>query len=406
MGRILFLCHRIPYPPDKGDKIRSWHFLKHLAENHEVYLGCFIDDAYDDQYRDTLKEICADAFFVSLHRRPAKLRALRSFLRGESVTLGYYDVSEMARWVRTTITEKPPQLIFVYSSSMAQYVTNCPNMGRRVIDFVDVDSDKWHQYASKRYWPLSWLYEWEARKLLQCESAVASNFDAAIFVNAKEADLFKKLVPQAHANVFVVDNGVDVDFFSPDVELPYPLPERRPYLVFTGAMDYFPNIDGVCWFATHVFPELRRRHPDLQFVIVGANPARQVQALAQKEGIVVTGRTADVRPFLRHAAGAIAPIRISRGTQNKVLEAMAMGQIVVATPQALDGLDVEIGQEVLVAANEAEFIRSLDDILSNLQEQSLGKRARRRMLSEYTWRKKLTQLDSVLALQRKEALVR
>ncbi len=396
MADLLFLAHRIPYPPNKGDKIRSWHMLRHLAQRHRIHLGCFIDDPADRQHEPVLRDICASCHFVELAPRAAKLRSLHGLLTGEPLTLPYYRSSALASWVEQVIERHRPERLFFYSSAMAQFDVPTPYPARRVVDLVDVDSRKWAEYATRQHWPLSWIYEREGRTLLQFERVAASRMNAAILVSAAEAKLFADLAPEARGKIHAVNNGVDTDYFSPDRPYDSPFPRDVVPLVFTGAMDYWPNIDAVQFFAREVLPPVRSQVPNAAFWIVGSNPSRAVLDLARNSGIVVTGRVPDIRPYVAHAAAVVAPLRIARGIQNKVLEAMAMARIVVASPPAVEGIPGTSGREFLVAEDARAFAIHLTDIVERKAHGDVGGAARAYVLATYDWLKSLCKLDAIL----------
>jgi sugar transferase (PEP-CTERM/EpsH1 system associated) len=391
---LLLLIHRIPYPPNKGDKIRSYHLLKHLAQHYRVHLGTFVDDADDWQHVPHVQALCASSHFAPLNPTLARLRSLGALLANRSLSLDYYRDAGLRAWTARTMQAQPIGRIVVFSSSMAQYAEAYP-AARRVVDFCDVDSDKWRQYAEKKSWPMNWLYRHEARQLLAYERQVARACDAALFVSAPEADLFKELAPESAAKIGFFNNGVDTDYFSParSYASPYPAGERA--VVFTGAMDYWPNIDAVQWFAAEVFPQLRARFTDAVFYIVGARPAGAVQALAQLPGVVVTGTVPDVRPYIAHAQVAVAPLRIARGIQNKVLEAMAMATPVVVSPQALEGIEAIPGTDLLLAEDGAAFVAAVAALLTEA-DPALGPAARAKVEQLYSWPSNLARIEARL----------
>ena len=342
MEALLFLVHRIPYPPTKGDKIRSYHILKHLARSYRIHLGAFVDDPADWRYKARLEAMCASVCLLPLRPLQAKLRSLSGLAGNSALSLPYFRKQKMQRWIDSTLMQDDVRRLFVYSSPMAQYVTGKKYASlRRIVDFVDVDSDKWRQYAQRKSWPLSWLYRREGERLLGFESRVARTFDASIFVSAAEAGLFRQLAPEAAERVCFMDNGVNFTYFSPEHEYENPYKGQSDVLVFTGAMDYWANIDAVRWFALEVFPQVRQSIPSARFVIVGSRPTRDVLQLASLPGVSVTGAVVDIRPYLAHASAAVAPLRIARGVQNKVLEAMAMAKPVLATPAAVEGVEYD-----------------------------------------------------------------
>jgi sugar transferase (PEP-CTERM/EpsH1 system associated) len=243
---------------------------------------------------------------------------------------------------------------------------------------------------------MSWLYRRESRSLLGYERQVAHEFDASLFVSQAEADLFKQLAPESAAKASFFNNGVDAGYFSPAHEYSNPYPSDEAAIVFTGAMDYWPNIDAVQWFAREILPAVLASNPDARFYIVGSRPATQVQALATLAGVHVTGAVPDIRPYLAHARLAVAPLRIARGVQNKVLEAMAMAKPVVASIQALEGITANIGEEALLARGRAEFIATISTLLQHPQY-NIGQAARARILADYTWERNLARVDELLS---------
>jgi sugar transferase (PEP-CTERM/EpsH1 system associated) len=396
---LLFLCHRIPYPPNKGDKIRSFHLLHHLSRHFDIYLATFIDDPADWPWVPEVQKFCRDALFVGQSRWGPRLRSLRGLITGEALSIPFYASDEIATWVEQRVHANGIRHAMVFSSSMAQFVLdrNFP-MDRRVVDFVDVDSDKWQQYSQRQRWPMSWLYRREARRLLAYEERLARECDAGLFVSSAEAVLFRELVPDCADKVGYYNNGVNTEYFTclPDHASPFPTGIRA--LVFTGAMDYWPNIDAAVWFVTEVLPALRQRHADLFFYIVGSNPARAVTRLARHDGVVVTGRVDDVRPYLQHAAAAVAPMHVARGVQNKVLEAMAMARPVLVTRRGLEGIDATHGEQVLVAEEPRDYVESISQVLAG-EHEDVGRRARSFVERFFVWERNLPEVVLLLAEQ-------
>jgi sugar transferase (PEP-CTERM/EpsH1 system associated) len=327
MARILYLVHRLPYPPNKGDKVRSYHLLRHLAARHEVLLGTFVDDPEDETHLDTVRGWCREAHFARLNPRGARVASLAGLLRDEPLTLAYYRDAGLHAWVGEQRRRGGIDAVVVFSSSMAQYATgfDVPVL----VDFVDVDSAKWTDYAVSHRWPMSWLYRREGRQLLAYERQVAARATQSFFVTEKEVALFRTLAPEC-ATIRALGNGVDADYFSPDPGRPSPFASDEIPLVFTGAMDYWPNVDAVCWFAVEVLPAVRRQFPAVRLHVVGRQPPAAVRSL-EGPSITVTGTVPDVRPYLQHAVVVVAPLRLARGVQNKVLEAMAMARPVFHT---------------------------------------------------------------------------
>lgn len=363
MTKLLYLVHRIPYPPNKGDKIRSFHFLKALAEKYEIYLGTFIDDPDDKQYIDALKAYCKDSCCVELDPKLSKLKSLSGFLSGEALSLPYYRDARLQAWVDKTIAEQNIERALIFSSPMAQYLSNQPRVNL-VADFVDVDSDKWRQYAASKTWPASWVYRREAQKLLEFETHTAGLTKTTVFVSEQEAQLFRQLAPRVAGKINFVNNGVDTEFFDPQLSFACPFAENQAAIVFTGAMDYWANVDAVAWFAQQVFPSVKQQIPHARFYVVGSKPTKAVQMLAENDpSVIVTGRVDDVRQYIAHAHLVVAPLRIARGIQNKVLEAMAMAKPIVATPAAMEGIPANPYLQVAVEDSPQEFAAQVVGIL-------------------------------------------
>jgi sugar transferase (PEP-CTERM/EpsH1 system associated) len=393
MRDLLFLCHRIPYPPDKGDKIRAFHILQHLRASFHIHLGCFIDNPADEVHVEALSKMVQSLCCVKLQPGWAKYRALTKLRPGMPLSVAFYTQHELASWVlRTSQTQQIDQ-IFAFSAVMAPYADLVPS-APRLLDMVDIDSQKFSAYAAQSSWPARAFWAREARTLLAFERAAASRFDHVLFVSQAERYQFVDLAPEAAGHVSAVGNGVDLQYFTPAFHAPSPFGER-PAIVFTGAMDYRPNIDAVRWFATMVMPALRRRAVPPIFYIVGANPAPSVNQLAAEADIIVTGRVPDTRPYLAHAALVIAPLQIARGIQNKVLEAMAMAKPVIASPAAFAGIEAIAPRDILVAEGGEAFTHAAHNVLDG-QYPDLGTHARAAMEQRYDWPQALAPLDDVL----------
>ena len=396
MQELLFLSHRMPYPPDKGDKIRSWHFLKHLAGRYRVHLGCFIDDPRDWQFTDLLRDLCDECCVVGLNPRVARLHSLSGLLDGRPLTLPYYTSRRLHRWVQRIFSKEGISRIFVYCSAMAQYVppgiraTRCC-----VADLVDVDSEKWLDYARTARAPSSWLWRREGKRLRQVELEIAHSFKRTLVSTAPELELLNSIAPDAKEKTAFLANGVDTDYFSPDRAYAAPPLMRGTSVVFTGAMDYRPNIDAVLYFAHAVMPVLRAQIPDVNFYVVGSNPRPEILALSSERDVIVTGRVPDVRPYLAHAKVVVAPLRIARGIQNKVLEGMAMAKPVVASAEAFVGIDVRPNIEAYIASDAEAFAKTIGQIVDTGAGNAMGSNARRRILADHQWSVSLDRLDAI-----------
>lgn len=282
----------------------------------------------------------------------------------------------------------------MFSSSMGQYGENLPlrEGGARVMDFCDVDSDKWQQYSNSHGFPLRLVYAREARLLSQIEARFVSEFDATLVISDMEEKILRGVIGGASERLRVVPNGVDTGYFDPSLSFASPFSGGALPIVFTGAMDYHANVDGVRWFATAILPAIQRRNPAAVFVVVGSNPSAEVRALAARPGIVVTGRVADVRPYLGHAAVVVAPLRIARGVQNKVLEALAMARPVVATENAVQGIP---GIAQASAAVTSDPVRFADAVAERLSGPSECSPSRAFVMDNFDWTRHLAGVASI-----------
>lgn len=383
MSELLFLAHRVPYPPDRGDKIRSFQVLRYLGARVRVHLVAFADDLADRVAHPELRALTASCTIVP--RRRGRARAtLAALASGRPVSLTAFDDPAM----HAAVAAAPAtQATYCFSGQMAQYL---PTDRPAIMDFVDVDSAKFAQLATTAAWPLRPLLRREARLLGQFERAVAGRVAASVFVTDAEAALFRQ--GGGAGQVVTVENGIDATHFSFDAAFDR-LGPMGPLIVFTGQMDYRPNIDAVGWFARAVLPAISQRYPSVRFAIVGRNPTGAVKALAADPAVVVTGSVPDVRPWLAAATLCVAPLQVARGVQNKVLEAMAMARPVVASPGAAQGIDH--GGTIAVADSAHEWIAAVGAILDGAGQ---GDAARRQVLARYEWAARLAPLDALLGL--------
>jgi sugar transferase (PEP-CTERM/EpsH1 system associated) len=390
---FLFLSHRIPYPPDKGDKIRSWRLLDHLVKRFDVHLCAFVDEPADFAHEAFLKSICASVRLAPLDPKWARARSAVSVLKGEPLTYGYYADRGMRRAV-ADLRRRDLAGEFAFSSSMAPYLEPAIKGRPRIADICDADSEKWREYA-RDGGLMGLVYAREHRLLAAEETAIINSFDATLAVSRAEGELLASR-PGVKRKVIAVGNGVDTDYFTPNTG--WPKPDDAGDIVFVGAMDYKPNADAALWFARDVFPAVRRARPDIRLAIVGAKPSPDVLALTGQAGIAVTGRVADVRPYLQHARAVIAPLKIARGVQNKVLEAMAAGKPVVATRAANTGIDAVPGGEIYLADDAPSFTAQILEVVKDPKRAgAIGAAARARAAAEFSWSARLKEFDDALA---------
>lgn len=389
---VLLLAHRIPYPPDKGDKIRSWRILSHLTSRFRVHLAAFVDDPRDFAHQQFLESLCESVTLVPLHPATARVKSLSGLLTGNPLSFHYYHDKRMKAAIDDA-RERPLAAEIAFSSTMAPYIGDARPCCKRIVDFCDADSEKWKQYAAESAFPLNWVYRREARTLARSETDIANWADASFAVTPDEAGVLNERAG-LNNEVDWFNNGVDAAFFDPDnvsKEIEPPID-----CIFVGAMDYRANVDGVLHFAQSIWPLVRTKKPDARFAIVGAKPAPSIKALHDKNGVIVTGRVDDVRPWLKAASVVVAPLQIARGVQNKVLEAMAMAKPVVATRGAMTGINAPQGS-VVVAETDKGFAERVTGLLENEQERNfIGASARDYVVNTLTWEAGLARFDNAL----------
>lgn len=403
MSEVLFLAHRIPFPPDRGDKIRSCHILRHIAGLAPVHVACFADDAADLSHEAELAALSQSHCLVR-RSRALPVAGLAALATGRPVSLAAFASRALAAYVEQLLATRPIGAIYVFSGQMAQYIPRS-FAGRVVMDFVDVDSAKFEAYAASAHTLQKWLYAREARLLSRFEGAVAARVSASLLVTPEEAALFtSRLALPAEARVLALCNGIDTDFYDPAIVAPDPaMAGQGPQISFTGQMDYPPNVAAVEMFARAVMPAIRAVHPDARFNIVGRAPVAAVRALDGVNGARVTGAVDDVRPWLAGADLVVAPLMIARGVQNKVLEAMAMARPVLATPQAATGIAARHGHEICVAEGADALAAAAIALLADpAGAAAAGLAARAFVLARCGWQGVLTPLAGLLGIAQPE----
>lgn len=399
MSEVLFLAHRIPFPPDRGDKIRSCHVLRHIAGLAPVHVACFADDEGDMGHEPDLASVAASYRLVR-RSRSLKIAGLEALASGKPVSLTAFSDKRISAFVTEVLVERPVSAIYVFSGQMAQYVP-AGFAGRVVMDFVDVDSAKFEAYADQSRFPLDRLYVREARLLSRFEGDFARRASTSLLVTPEEASLFcQRLTPGTEPSVLALGNGIDTDFFDPEGIPPAPeMAGEGPHLTFTGQMDYPPNIAAVEMFARQVMPQIRAVFPQAHFNVVGRAPTTIVRALDGVHGTRVTGAVIDVRPWLAGSDLVVAPLAIARGVQNKVLEAMAMARPVLATPEAATGIPARDGHELVVASGADALAKAAISLLHDrVRVANIGQSARAFVVEKCGWAGVLAPLAGLLGL--------
>ncbi|MCA9117456.1 MAG: TIGR03087 family PEP-CTERM/XrtA system glycosyltransferase [Planctomycetaceae bacterium] len=406
---VLYLVHRFPFPPNKGDRIRTFNIIRHLSTRVRLSVATLSDEPVARSELQVLSRFCHRLEVIPLGSQRRHISGLKSLLAGGSISAGMFSSPGMTQVIRNWCRQVRFDEVLLSSSSMLPCL-RAPELAEipAVADLIDVDSQKWQDYAEHTAGVRRWLYQLESRRLGALEVRPPGNVRAVTLVSQAEADLYRAVCRQhqqpvmslrassvraesASPSVHAIPNGVDLEYFSPAP------PATESNCVFVGAMDYRPNINGVLWFCREVFPILRRRHPQAKFQIVGRNPHRQVQKLGQLPGVEVTGSVPDVRPWVARASAVVAPLQIARGLQNKVIEAMAMAKPVIGTPEALTGLSVRSGEHILEASEPHEFAAAIERCFSDsVLCRQLGQSARRYTEQHHDWSRNLSGLSQLL----------
>lgn len=403
-GEILFLAHRLPFPPDRGDKIRSHHVLKALARLAPVHVGCFAESAADYAHEGLLASIAA-SHCLPLRRKHNLRAGVEAIVSGGPVSCAAFRHAKLAAWVRHTLETRDIAAIYVFSGQMGQYVPagwETAGQRRLVVDLVDVDSAKFEAYASEGTGPMAWVNTREGRLLRAMEAALVQRAHRTLLVSEAEANLLRsRVATSAGQRIAALPNGIDAAGFDPRQSAPHAdlHGNSGPQIVFTGQMDYPPNIAAARRMANNVLPLIRDRHPQAMFHIVGRAPVREVVALDALPGCRVWGEVPDVRPFLLGADVVVAPLAIARGVQNKALEAMAMARPVLLTPQAATGIAALDGVHFAVAESDTDLAaRALALIAAPEQAAAMGAAARELVLQNMSWPAAMRSLPQIMGL--------
>jgi sugar transferase (PEP-CTERM/EpsH1 system associated) len=382
----------MPYPPDKGDRIRAFHLIKYLARRCSLYVAALADEPISPDRVRPLRALCARVQVVQLPPVWRWVRALGSLALGGTVSEGAFHSAALRRVVRSWAREQRFDGVVISASSMVPYLRMAELRHLpAVVDLVDVDSQKWLKFAAHSRWPRSWVYGTEGRRLQQLEGELPGWTRGVTLVSEAEVKLLQQYcVP---GTVQAVRNGVDLEYFTPQAR------DVEPSCVFTGALNYMPNVDGICWFCREVWPSLHRRRPDAKVYVVGHKPSSAVRQLAAIPGVQVVGPVPDVRPYLARSAVAIVPLRVAQGVQNKALEAMAMGKAVVTSTQVLGGLHAKPGKHLLAASAVEEWVEHVLRLFDQTElRQQLGKAGRQFVEQQHQWDRNLAPIGDLLGL--------
>jgi len=397
--KTLYLSQRVPYPPNKGEKLRTFHQIKYLLENgHEIFLCC---PYTSDSELDLLKQFTTQ---YGVHAKKSKLgpKILRYFsgmICHKALSVSNFYSSSLQKIIDQLIINETFNNIVCTSSSLAEYIFNSStlpkskNRPKLIMDFMDLDSDKWKQYSDSSTFPMKWVYKRESTLLEKYEQKIYHFFDACFFISMAEVELFCKKY-HCTDKPLAIGNGIESETFTPAL---HPTENSDPVFIFTGVMDYKPNIDSVLWFTEKVWPRITAKHPDSRFIIAGMNPVPGILALNKIKGIEVTGYVDDILPYYHQSDIFIAPLRIARGVQNKVLQAFSCGLPVISTSMGAEGIDYTDGEDILLADTPEEFFDSIELLINNkFLYGSLKENALNLIRNHYSWDAKLAPLKKIL----------
>jgi sugar transferase (PEP-CTERM/EpsH1 system associated) len=387
--RIFFVCQRVPFPPDRGDKITTYNEIRHLSTSHEVHIFCLGDGVGDLDNIPGLRAYAKSVSAVPVGAAASRLRALGALAAGTPLSVAAFNEAKLHRAIRGQFDVLKPDLIIVYSCNVAQYADHFPQVPR-IMQFADLDSLKWGQYAARARIPMKWIYATEQRRLLAYERQIAHSFSHALVCTAVEKRDFERLIPGVP--ISLVGNGVDLDYFRCAGR-----PKRRGSMVFTGVMDYLPNIDAVLWLCDEILPLVQAQIPAASLTICGSRPSPAVLRLAQRQGVQVTGWVADTRPYLDEAEVFAAPLRLARGIQNKLLEGLAMSLPCVTSTAAWSGTVIPPGEGMLATDDPKEFAAHIVRLLGDDDYRtSMARKARAAAEENYRWEAQMAHLDRVV----------
>lgn len=387
--RVLYVSHRFPFPPSAGSTVRAFNVIRHLSRDHEVVVAAPVRSAAEAEAGRGIAPHCAEFMMGRIVEPAAWARMIARLPTPAPSSMGYFYSAALQRQIRERLRREAFDLIIVHSSSVAPYVAAVRGVPK-ILDFVDMDSQKWLIYRRFKPFPLSLGYWLEGMKLAAAEKALAGQFDLCTCATAAETQTLHDFGVTTPSDWF--SNGVDLEFFQPTAE-----PYDPDAISFVGRMDYFPNQQAMQVFCDAVFPLVRRRRPTATLAIIGAEPSAEVRRLGEREGITVTGTVPDVRDHVRRSAVNVAPLTIARGTQNKILEAMAMGVPVVTSPLAARGVDAAVGEHLLVGQSPEDYADKILGLMGDAAaRQALAAAARARVESHHSWAGSMVRFDGLV----------
>jgi sugar transferase (PEP-CTERM/EpsH1 system associated) len=388
--KILYICHRFPFPPKRGGKIRPFNMIRHFSgQGHKVTVCSLSRTPAEAKEGEGIRNHCEHFEMASVSNSIQVIRMVARLPLVTPSSMGFFYSPDLQRRIDNLLSTEQFDLIFVHCSSVAQYVENVQGIPK-ILDFGDMDSQKWLEYANYKPFPLSLGYRLEGKKMEAAEKRLAKKFDMCTATTRAEWETLNSYRTALKTDWF--PNGVDAEYFKPDGGGYDP-----DTLSFIGRMDYYPNQECMFDFCRNTLPLIQARRPQAKLMIVGADPSPAVKKLEELPGVTVTGSVPDVRPFILRSAAMVAPLNIARGTQNKILEAMAMGVPVVTSPAGAGGVDAENEAHFLIGNSPKTYADACLRIMSAPDERSrLSVSGRERMLTHHDWQASMRRLETIV----------
>lgn len=384
--KLFVLVSRVPYPLEKGDKLRAYHQMKDLAKRHEIILCCLTDKKVDPTAVAHLETFCDEVVVVKLNKLLQLARLAAALISSRPFQVHYFFQRKALRLIKKTLERTQPDHIYCQLIRCSEYLKDIYHIPK-TIDYMDALSKGMERFSHTAPWYLTYFAKLEAKRLTQYEHLIFEYFDHHSIISDQDREL---IVNPKRDQIEVIPNGVDLAFFSPREEA------KTYSVVFTGNMSYAPNVDGALFLANEIMPLVREKLPNAMLMLAGANPSSKVKALAS-EHVVVSGWMDDIRDAYAQAEVFVAPMRIGTGLQNKLLESMSMGIPSITSPLANNALKATPTKEVLLGETAQEFADNIVLLIEDEELQgAMSEKGRLFVQKNYSWEAAGTLLERLL----------
>jgi polysaccharide biosynthesis protein PslH len=389
--KIFVLLSRVPYPLDKGDKLRAYHQINHLSQNHEVFVCCLTDSPVHQDAVSELSKICQSLVIIPLKKWQIYASLFLGMFSDKPFQVHYFFQKQAKRKIDEHLNQFQPDRIFSQLIRVSEYVKDRHEY-IKVLDYMDALSKGVGRRVEKVNLFLRPFFRAEHRRLVAYENIIFEYFERKVIISKQDRNL---IFHPEREQIAIIPNGVDTDFFKPNS------PAEKSYdLAFHGNMGYPPNIDAALFLANEILPIVLKKLPKTKLLISGASPAEEIKSL-ESENIHVSGWVDDVRETYRSAKIFVAPMRIGTGLQNKLLEAMAMRLPCVTTTLANNALGALPEKEIMVAENANALAESMIDLLTHEDKaDALAEQGQAFILRNYDWKSKGEELEELICKDR------